>query len=62
MRQQKTGEVRLDQGKATSFGAAEAGNATIRLPTGRLRSNFVAARLDQADSQAQRPGNLGNVG
>jgi hypothetical protein len=37
MRQPKTGAVRLDQGKATSFGAAEAGNATIRLPTSRLR-------------------------
>jgi integrase len=32
------------------------------LPTDRLRSNFVAARLDQADSHAQRPGNRGDVG
>ncbi len=34
MRQSTTSEVRLDQGKATSFGAAEAGNVTIWLPTG----------------------------
>src|SRR5690242_4562032 len=62
MRQRTTAELRLDQGKATSFGAAEAGNATIRVPTDRLRSNFVAARLDQPDSHAQRPGNRGDVG
>jgi len=27
-----------------------------------LRSNFVAARLDETENHAQQPGNLGNVG
>src|SRR5437588_3466554 len=42
MRQAATVEVRLDQGKAASFGAARPGLPPFWLPTGRLRLNFVA--------------------
>ena len=48
MRQTTTAEVRLDEGKATSFGACEASDPPIWLSTRRLRSNFVAPHLDEA--------------
>src|SRR5262249_56799381 len=32
------------------------------LRTEALRSNFVAARLDEAENRARKPGNPGNVG
>jgi hypothetical protein len=38
---QTTAEVRLDEGKAASSGASEAGNPAIWLQRGWLRSNFV---------------------
>ena len=62
MRQTTTAEVRLDEGKAASSGPARPSNSTIWLPTGRLRSNFVAARLDETENRAQQAGNPGNVG
>ena len=62
MRQATTAEVRLDEGKAASFGACEAGNPTICWHGDWLRSNFVAVHLDETENRAQRAGNPGNVG
>ena len=62
MRQPTTAEVRLDQGKAASFGATRPGLSPFWLPTGRLRSNFVEAHLDQADSHPQQLRYPENVG
>jgi len=62
MRQTTTAEVRLDQGKATNLGAARLSASPFWLPTGRLRSNFVAKRLDQAESHidgSRYPENVG---
>jgi hypothetical protein len=62
MRQTTTAEVRLDQGKATNLGAARLSASPFWLPTGRLRSNFVAQRLDQAESHidgSRYPENVG---
>ena len=62
MRQRTTAEVRLDQGKAASSGAVRPSDSQFWPPPGRLRSNFVAARLDEPENHAQQPGNPGNVG
>jgi hypothetical protein len=42
--------------------ALRGGNPTVWLPTELVRSNFVAARLDETENQPRRAGNLGNVG
>jgi hypothetical protein len=44
--------------------SSTAGRATQRFGFKQrgLRSNFVAARLDETENHAQQPGNLGNVG
>ncbi len=39
-----------------------AGNRRFGFEQRQLRSNFVAARLDETENHAQQPGNLGNVG
>jgi len=62
MRQTTTVEVRLDEDKAASTGATRPSLSLFWLSAGRRRSNFVAARLAEADSPIPRIGNLGNVG
>ena len=52
MLQTTTAEVRLDQGKAASSGAVWPSDSLCWLLSGRLRSNFVAARLDEAENHA----------
>jgi hypothetical protein len=65
MRQPTTAEARLDQGKPASFGAARPSIAPFWLPTGRLRSNFLAAGLDEteeSDPTGLEPGMSANCG
>src|ERR1700730_3326287 len=62
MRQTATAEVRLDEGKAMTCSAARWGTRRFGFEQRQLRSNFVAARLDETENRAQQPGNLGNVG
>jgi hypothetical protein len=62
MRQTATAEVRLDEGKATSSSTARRATRRFGFEQRQLRSNFVAARLDETENRAQQPGNLGNVG
>src|ERR1700731_2128856 len=62
MRQTATAEGRLDEGKATSSSAARRATRRFGFEQRQLRSNFVAARLDETENRAQQPGNLGNVG
>jgi hypothetical protein len=55
-----TAEVRLDQ--AAGFGAARPSIAQFWLPTGRLRSNSLAAGLDEtkkSEPTGLEPGNIG---
>jgi DNA-binding transcriptional regulator YiaG len=49
MRQTTTAELRLDEGKARSSGAVRPSDSLFWLPPGRLRSNFVAARLAETE-------------
>jgi hypothetical protein len=60
MRQPTTAEVRLDQGKPASFGAARPSIAPFWLP--RLRSNFLAAGLDETEESGPTGLEPGNVG
>jgi hypothetical protein len=62
MRQTATVEMRFDEGKAASSGATRPSDSPFWLPTGRLRSNFVAARLAETENLTHQPGNPGNVG
>src|SRR5512133_703624 len=62
MRQTATAVVRLDEGKATSSSTARRATRRFGFEQRQLRSNFVAARLDETENHAQQPGNLGNVG
>src|SRR3984893_19166885 len=62
MRQTATAEVRLDEGKAMSSSAARWATRRFGFEQRQLRSNFVAARLDETENRAQQPGNLGDVG
>src|SRR5712671_2894760 len=62
MRQTATAEVCLDEGKATSSSTARRATRRFGFEQRQLRSNFVAARLDETENHAQQPGNLGNVG
>src|ERR1700730_14227312 len=62
MRQTATAEVRLDEGKAMSSSAARWATRRFGFEQRQLRSNFVAARLDETENRAQQSGNLGNVG
>jgi hypothetical protein len=59
MRQTATVEMRFDEGKAASSGATRPSDSPFWLPTGRLRSNFVAARLVETEKQTGNPGNVG---
>ncbi len=59
MRQPTTAELRLDQGKAASFGAARQSIAPFWPPTGRLRSNSLAAGLDDTENRTQQGWNRG---
>jgi hypothetical protein len=61
-RQTTTAEVRLDQGKATSFGLARRATRRFGCQTGATTVEFVAARLDETENHAQQTGNPGNVG
>jgi hypothetical protein len=47
MRQTTATEVRLDHGKAAGSGFARPSVSPFSLSAGRLRSNFVATRLDE---------------
>ena len=62
MRQTMTAELRLDEGKATSSGAARPSDSLFWPPTGRLRSNFVVARRAETENRAQRLRYPENVG
>jgi hypothetical protein len=62
MRQTATAEVRLDEGKTTSSSTARRAARRFGFEQRQLRSNFVAARLDETENRAQQPENLGNVG
>ena len=65
MPQTTTAELRLDEGKATSSGAVRPSDSLFWLPTGRLQSNFVVARLAETENRAQRlryPENVGQEG
>jgi hypothetical protein len=62
MRQSTTSKVRLAQGKTTSFGAAEAGNATIWLPTGDCDRIWLRRTSTETEDLAQRLRYPGNVG
>jgi hypothetical protein len=57
----QTVEMRFDEGKATSSGAKRPSNSPFWLPTGRLRSNFVAARFAETENPTQQTGNPENV-
>jgi hypothetical protein len=63
MRQTPTAEVRLDEGKATSFQHCKAGNPTIWL---RIKAVAIEFRLRCVSIRRKitvnDPGNLGNVG
>jgi hypothetical protein len=58
----RRGEMRLDEGKATTSSAAKRAIRRFGFEQRQLRSNFVAPRLDETENHAQQPGNLGNVG
>jgi hypothetical protein len=62
MLQSTTTEVRLDEGRAMSSGAAQPSESLFRLPTGWLLPNFVAVRLDETENRIQQPGYPGDVG
>ncbi len=62
MRQTTTVEVRLDQGKAASFGAVGPTRPPFWLLPGRLRANFVAARLPGTEDHVGQTRNPGNIG
>src|SRR3984893_9276383 len=57
MRQTATAEVRLDEGKATSSSTARRATRRFGFEQRQLRSNFVAARLDETENRAPQPGN-----
>jgi hypothetical protein len=57
-----TPEVRPDEDKATSFSAARPSVSPFWLSAGRLRSNFVAARLAETENCSQPNVNPGDVG
>jgi hypothetical protein len=62
MRETTTAEVRLDHGNAVGSGIVGRAVQRFGSQSGRSRSNFVAARLDETEDHTQRAGNLGNVG
>jgi len=55
-------EVRLDAGKAASFGFAKPSASPFWLLMGRLRSNSLATHLAETEHRAQPTGNPENVG
>jgi hypothetical protein len=61
MQQAATAEVRLDEGNATGSGGERRANRRFGREHRQLRSNCVAARLDETKHYAQRAGNPGNV-
>src|SRR5207302_773569 len=52
-------ELRRDHGKAASFGAARQSIAQFWPPPGRLRSNSLAAGLDDTENRTQQAWNRG---
>jgi hypothetical protein len=62
MRWTTTPEVRLDAGKAASFGFAKPSASPFWLSTGRLRSNSLAAHLADTEHRTQPTENRENVG
>jgi hypothetical protein len=62
MRQTTTAEVRIDEGKATSSGAARQASHRFGCPRHPLPSNLVVTEAQKRDDGAQQPGNRGNVG
>jgi hypothetical protein len=62
MRQTMTGEVRLDERKATGCSLASRATRPIWPQTGVAAINFVVRRTDETEDHPQRIGYPGNVG